>query len=140
MCSDSLHRVVAVRLPPLRVIVADDERDTVATLMVLLQHEGHEVRAVYKGSEVLRTVLAFDPDAVLLDIGLPEVSGHEVARKIRECRGSERPLLVGMSGRYKHRADRVLAEINGFNHYLIKPYRPEALIKLLAALKSVASA
>jgi DNA-binding response OmpR family regulator len=117
------------------VIVADDERDTVATLMVLLQQEGHEVRAVYKGSEVLRSVLAFDPDAVLLDIGLPELSGHEVARKIRECRGSERPLLVGMSGRYKHRADKLLAEINGFNHYLIKPYRPDAVLKLLAALK-----
>jgi CheY-like chemotaxis protein len=66
----------------LRILVADDERDTVETLRLVLQDEGHEVHAVHRGPEVLRAVLDLDPDAVLLDIGLPELSGHEVARKI----------------------------------------------------------
>ena len=117
---------------PLRIIVADDERDTVATLVLLLQDNGHDVREVHRGSQVLSAVLDFDPDAVLLDIGLPELSGHEVARKIRECCGNKRPLLIGISGRYKHAADKVLAEINGINHYLVKPYDPNSLIGLLA--------
>lgn len=96
---------------PLRIIVAEDERDT---------------------------VLEFDPDAVLLDMGLPELSGYEVARKIRECCGNKRPLLIGMSGRYKQDADRTLAEVNGVNHYLIKPCRPDSVIALLAPLKKAA--
>jgi DNA-binding response OmpR family regulator len=120
---------------PLRILVADDERDTVSTLTLILQDEGHEVHAVHRGPEVLRAVLALDPDAVLLDIGLPELSGHEVARKIRECCGEERPLLIGISGRYKRGADKVLAHLNGINHYLVKPFDPNAILAFLSALK-----
>jgi DNA-binding response OmpR family regulator len=119
----------------LRVIVADDDRDLVSTLVALLREEGHDVRPVYRGSDVLREVLEFDPDAVLLDIGLPEVPGHVVARKIRECCGQKRPLLIGISGRYKLPADRAYAEANGMNHYLLKPCDPNSLIALLEPLK-----
>ncbi len=120
---------------PLRILVADDERDTVNTLTLILQDEGHEVHAVHRGPEVLRAVLALDPDAVLLDIGLPELSGHEVARKIRECCGEERPMLIGISGRYKRGADKSLAHLNGMNHYLVKPFDPSAILAFLSALK-----
>jgi DNA-binding response OmpR family regulator len=120
---------------PLRILVADDERDTVSTLTLILQDEGHEVHAVHRGPEVLRAVLHLDPDAVLLDIGLPELSGHEVARKIRECCGEARPMLIGISGRYKRGADKSLAHLNGMNHYLVKPFDPNAIIACLAALK-----
>jgi DNA-binding response OmpR family regulator len=120
---------------PLRILVADDERDTVSTLTLILQDEGHEVHAVHRGPEVLQAVLALDPDAVLLDIGLPELSGHEVARKIRECCGEERPLLIGISGRYKRGADKVLAHLNGINHYLVKPFDPNAILAFLSAWK-----
>jgi DNA-binding response OmpR family regulator len=119
---------------PLRIIVVDDARDVADTLVLLLQDEGHEVRSAYRGAEVLRAVLEFDPDAVVLDMALPDISGYEVARKIRECCGSKRPLLIGMSGRYKQNADRTLAEINGINHYLVKPCDPRAVIALLAPL------
>ena len=121
--------------PPLRILVADDERDTVSTLTLILQDEGHEVHAVHRGPEVLRAVLALDPDAVLLDIGLPELSGHEVARKIRECCGETRPMLIGISGRYKRGADKSLAHLNGMNHYLVKPFDPNAILAFLSALK-----
>ena len=120
---------------PLRILVADDEHDTVNTLTLILQDEGHEVHAVHRGPEVLRAVLALDPDAVLLDIGLPELSGHEVARKIRECCGEARPMLIGISGRYKRGADKSLAHLNGMNHYLVKPFDPNAILAFLSALK-----
>ena len=56
---------------PLRILIADDERDIVLTLMMLLRDEGHEVRGVYTGRQVLDAVRGFDPDVVLLDIALP---------------------------------------------------------------------
>jgi DNA-binding response OmpR family regulator len=127
--------VTAAARAPLRILVADDEHDTVNTLTLILQDEGHEVHAVHRGPEVLRAVLTLDPDAVLLDIGLPELSGHEVARKIRECCGEARPMLIGISGRYKRGADKALAHLNGINHYLVKPADPSSILAYLAPLK-----
>jgi DNA-binding response OmpR family regulator len=120
---------------PLRIVVADDDRDSVLTLVMLLREEGHEVRGVYSGRQVMGQVIDFDPDAVLLDIAMPELSGWEVARTIRARRGAERPLLIGISGEYKQGADKVLAQILGFNHYLVKPYAPAELLALLAPLR-----
>ena len=71
-------------------------------------------------------------------IRLPELSGHDVARKIRECCGTKRPLLIGISGRYKQHADKTLARLNGMNHYLMKPYDTSALLALLEPLTSAA--
>lgn len=116
---------------PLRILIAEDDRDTVATLMMLLREEGHEVRSVHSGRLVMGVVLDFDPDAVILDIHLPDLSGWEVARTIRARRGLGRPLLIGVSGEYKQGADRILSEILGFDHYLIKPYDPNDLLTLL---------
>jgi DNA-binding response OmpR family regulator len=61
-----------------------------------------------------------------------------VARKIRECCGTKRPLLIGISGRYKQHADKTLARLNGMNHYLMKPYDTSALLALLEPLTSAA--
>lgn len=119
----------------LRVLVADDDRDSVLTLMMLLREEGHEVRGVYSSRQVMGHVIDFDPDAVLLDIAMPELSGWEVARTIRARRGADRPLLIGISGEYKQGADRVLAQIMGFQHYLVKPYAPADLLSLLDPLR-----
>jgi DNA-binding response OmpR family regulator len=115
-----------------RVLVADDNRDAVLTLMALLDGEGHQVRGVLQGSEVLSAVRDFDPDAVLLDIKMPGVSGYEVARKIRSKYGKARPRLIAISGHYKQGSDRVLAEIVGFDDHVAKPYDPRALLALLA--------
>ncbi len=127
---DSIGRGSAQRA--LRVLVADDDRDSVLTLMMLLRDEGHEVRGVYSGRQVMGHVLDFDPDVVLLDIAMPELSGWEVARTIRARRGADRPVLIGISGEYKQGSDKVLAQILGFNHYLVKPYAPAELLALLA--------
>ena len=118
----------------LRLVVADDDLDTVLTLMMLLRDEGHEVRGVHSAAEVLKLVNAFHPDAVLLDIGMPNLSGWELARRIRE-RLARRPMLIAISGQYKEGADKILAQIVGFDHYVVKPYDPAALLRLLAPLK-----
>ncbi len=115
----------------LRVLVVDDERDTVLTLMELLRDQGHETRGLYKSREVMAAMKAFDPDVVLVDIAMPEMSGWEVAREIRRHYGESRPLLIAISGLYKQSADQVLGKLAGFNHYIAKPYDPAVLLRLL---------
>lgn len=115
----------------MRVLIADDDRDSVLTLMLLLHQEGHGVRGVYSGREVLKAVREFDPDVVLLDIGLPFLSGWELARTIRE-RLESRATLIAISGKYKQSSDRILSKMVGFDHYLAKPYEPQALMALIA--------
>ncbi len=83
----------------LRILVADDERDTVATLKVLLNDEGHDVVGLTRGSEVMAAVAEFAPDAVLLDIAMPDRNGYEIAKEIRRRYGELRPLLIAISGR-----------------------------------------
>ncbi|HET7672705.1 MAG TPA: response regulator [Burkholderiales bacterium] len=117
----------------LRVLVADDERDQVATLALLLADEGHQVREVYRGSEVLRMVRDFDPDVALIDIGMPGMTGYDVAREIRQIYGKERPLLVAVTG-WKKSADKILATLAGFDHHLAKPFAPAQLFELIEPL------
>jgi DNA-binding response OmpR family regulator len=115
----------------LRVLVVDDERDSVDTLTLLLNDEGHEVRGLTRGKEVLGAVAEFNPDAVLLDIAMPDTSGYELAKEIRRRYGEVKPLLIAISGRYKQASDKMLGQIVGFDHYLTKPYDPGLLLSLL---------
>lgn len=118
----------------LRVLIADDDQDSVLMLMMLIRAEGHAVRGVYAGRKVMEAVVAFDPDVVLLDIQMPDLSGWEVARTLRQARGETRPLLIGISGEYKMGSDRILSQILGFDHYLVKPYDFSEVLRLLAPL------
>lgn len=115
----------------LRIVVADDDRDAVVTLAALLQNEGHEVREVYRGSEVLHMVRDFDPDVALIDIGMPGMTGYDVAREVRQVFGAKRPKLIAVTG-WKKASDRIAAQIAGFDHHLAKPFETEALLALLA--------
>ena len=117
----------------LRILVADDERDQAMTLALLLADEGHEVREVYRGSEVLRAVRDFDPDVALVDIGMPGMTGYDAAREIRQVLGGTRPLLVAVTG-WKQSSDRILARLAGFDHHLPKPFDPQALLALIEPL------
>src|SRR4051794_15957282 len=141
MQKDSPLRTVDAPAPRrrLRVLVADDERDQVATLALLLLDEGHQVREVYRGSEVLRMVRDFDPDVALIDIGMPGMTGYDVAREIRQVFGGARPLLVAITG-WKQSSDRILAQLAGFDHHLAKPFDPNALLALIAPLASKSAA
>jgi CheY-like chemotaxis protein len=117
----------------LRVLVADDDHDLVLSLTTLLRAEGHEVFGVHHGGDVVDIVAEFAPDALLLDIGMPKMSGFEIARALRERYGSARPVIVAISGR-KFPADRKIAEIVGFDHHFTKPFEPKELLATLSSL------
>ena len=119
----------------LRVIVADDNKDEVLTLVTVLLDEGHEVREVYRGDAVLRLIGEFKPDAVFLDIGMPGMSGYAVARELRQTFGERGPLLVAVTG-WKKTSERLLGQIVGFDHYVTKPYEIDELLGLLAPLSA----
>lgn len=121
---------------PLRVLLADDERDTVEALATLLQAEGHVVHSVYNGKDVLPAARLFRPDAIVLDVAMPEMSGYAVAQAIRQTfTDLRRPLLVAMSGVWKQYADRQVGQQVGFDHYLEKPANPALLLAILESLR-----
>ena len=117
----------------LRVLVVDDERDTVLMLQALLRSEGYETRGAASAGEMWKVIDAFDPDVVLLDIGLPDRSGYEVARRLRECFGEKRPKLIAVTG-WNKGSDKILAQIAGFDHHIGKPYDPNQLLALVASV------
>ena len=116
-----------------RILVADDDKDTVLSLTTLLRDQGYAVRGVHRGAEVLQEVFNFAPDVVLLDIGMPQMSGYDVARTLRERYGSARPALIAVTGRAGE-VDRQQARAAGFEHHVAKPYEPEKLLQLIGAI------
>ena len=116
---------------PLRILIADDDPDSVTTLKLLLNDEGHDVIGLSKGADVMRKIEEFKPEVVVLDIAMPDVSGYELAKEIRKRYGQITPLLIAITGRYKQASDRMLGQIVGFDHYLLKPYQPGELLALL---------
>jgi CheY-like chemotaxis protein len=122
----------------LRIIVADDEKDTVVTLEAILVDEGHSVFGVYQGSEAIAQARRHKPDALILDIDMPGISGYSVAREVREMFEPWPPLLIAISGKWVGQTDRMLADVAGFDHFLQKPCDPAALLKLLEPLDAPA--
>ena len=118
----------------LRVLIADDERDTVITLGILLRSEGFEVFQTTKGADVPSAVAEFKPDFVLLDIGMPDRTGYDLAEELRGRYGAACPALIAVTA-YRTPAEKALAKASGFHHHIGKPYNPVALIHLLSILK-----
>jgi two-component system, OmpR family, response regulator len=120
----------------LRILVVDDERDTVDSLSLILKNEGHVVHAVFSGKDVLSAVSLFRPDAIIMEIALPGMSGYAVAQVIRgSFTAIRRPLLIAVSGMWKETPDRMVAHQVGFDHHLSKPYAPEEVLRLLQPLR-----
>lgn len=117
---------------PLRVLVVDDNVDSVLSLALLLESSGHEVRTAYDGPTGLQTALDQRPDVVLLDIGLPGLNGYEVARRIRQEPTLLNVVLIALTG-YGHEVDRQFSQKAGFNHHLVKPTNFKKLQEILAS-------
>jgi signal transduction histidine kinase/ActR/RegA family two-component response regulator len=117
-----------------RLMVVDDNQDAAVSLAMLLRLQGHEVRVVHDGPSALEQAQAFDPAMVFLDIGMPGMDGHEVARKIRQQPGLENVVLAALTG-WGQKEDRRRTAEAGFDHHLVKPPEPEAVARLLAGLK-----
>lgn len=117
----------------LRILIVDDERDTVLTLTTLLQDEGHTVDGMYRAQDVLRMVQESKPDVVLIDIALPDGSGYAIAEDIRR-RGGRQPLLIAVTGVYNRPPHDRLSRIVGCDHFLTKPFEIGELLQLIEPL------
>ena len=115
-------------------MIADDDRDTVMTLGILLRSEGHEVWLAQRGAEVNDAVRQFKPRLVLLDIGMPDRSGYDVAQELTREYGAACPILIAVSG-HCNAADKEKAEISGFRQLVAKPYDPQGLVSLIGELE-----
>ncbi len=119
----------------LRLIICDDERDTVATLCEILRDEGDQVREAHAGAQAIREVRTAPPDAVIVDINMPGISGYEVAREVRRLYGEFAPVMIAISGKWTGQTDRMLSKMAGFEYFLEKPCDPQVLLGLLAPLR-----
>jgi signal transduction histidine kinase/DNA-binding response OmpR family regulator len=128
----------AARVPPAappprrRVLIVDDNTDAAHSLAMLMEIGGHETRLSYDGQSALTEAQKFQPEVVLLDIGLPGLDGLEVARRLRAMNLSPRPMLVALTG-YGQNDDVRRSQEAGFDHHLVKPTDPQTLMALLAS-------
>jgi PAS domain S-box-containing protein len=124
---------------PLRVLVVDDNVDAAATLSMLLEACGYEVMVENDSLRALALATKERPDAALLDIGLPEMDGNELARRLRADPGTRSALLVAVTG-YGQEQDRRAALEAGFDHHMVKPVDLDKLAALLAGAEASVSA
>ncbi|MYM22727.1 response regulator [Duganella sp. FT135W] len=117
----------------LRVLVVDDNVDAAHTLQLLLEAAGHRVVLAHNAMEALEVAQAKAPQLCLLDIGLPDISGNDLARGLRALPQTAQATLVAVTG-YGRREDRDLARAAGFDHYFVKPVDVDALLTLIAGL------
>ena len=114
-----------------RILVVDDNRDAAISLAMLLELSGNKTETAYDGLTGIDAGACFEPDIVLLDIGLPGINGYEVARRMRGEPWGKRVKLVAVTG-WGHPEDRERAIAAGFDAHLLKPVDHAALVKLLA--------
>ncbi len=116
-----------------RVLVVDDNVDAAQSLAMLLQLMGYDTSAVYSGRAALEIAATYKPHAVILDIGMPGMNGHEVAQRLRESTASKSLVLIALSG-FAQDDDRLRSMRTGFDAHLGKPVEPATLEALLARL------
>jgi CheY-like chemotaxis protein len=118
---------------PLRMLLVDDLADTRRIFGRLLEILGYQVGTARDGPSTLEAALEFRPDVVLLDIGLPGMNGYEVAQRMRQEPGLQKPVLIAVTG-YGQESDRQRSREAGFDHHLVKPPDIDALRQLFAAI------
>lgn len=126
--------MASTSVPGRRVLIVDDNSDTGGVFTEIIRGLGHEVAYATDGAAALELACEFRPEVALLDIGLPEMSGYELARRLRELPGLETLFLVALTG-YGREEDRRAAQDAGFNLHLVKPIDAERLQSLLATLR-----
>jgi CheY-like chemotaxis protein len=110
----------------LRLLVVDDNADGAASTALLLELQGHTLRIAHSGLEAIAAVPEFQPQVVILDISLPDISGYEVARRLRASLAQATPRLIALTG-WGSEDDRRRARAAGFDAHLVKPVDPEEL-------------
>lgn len=120
----------------LRVLVAEDNPDCAGSLAMLLRIEGHQVEIARDGPTALESAQTHRPDVLVLDLGLPRLSGYEVAQEVNKQRWEKRPLIIAVTG-YGQEADRRHAVESGIDLHFTKPTRPEQLLALLKRFQGI---
>jgi CheY-like chemotaxis protein len=118
--------------PPdsLRVMIVDDNRDAANTLAEVLRFYGHTVEALYSGADAVQSARRSAPDAILLDLAMPDKDGYQTARELRGLDSTATTFLVALSG-YGQPRDRERSAESGFDAHLVKPVDIEQLVALL---------
>jgi CheY-like chemotaxis protein len=130
---------VAPAVPRRRILIVDDNTDVARSLAMLLELDDHEVDAVQSSQQALERAPIFRPDVVLLDIGLPDLDGYELAPRLRALPGMQHLRLVALTG-YGQAEDRRRGQAAGFDAHLVKPVDVATLQRTLGRLGREASA
>jgi CheY-like chemotaxis protein len=131
--ADTMAGAMTADGPRLRILVVDDNEDAAESLAMMLTLEGHQLRTAHAAQIALAQLPTFAPHIALLDIGLPDMTGYELARQMRIAAGDSLR-LIAVSG-YGQPEDRARSQSVGFNAHLVKPVRIEDLLSLLASEK-----
>ncbi len=123
----------------LHILVVEDNADGALSLAMLLRMYGHVVETVANGPAALESVRTHEPDVVLLDIGLPGMSGYEVARRLIGPRPRKTPLVIAVTG-FGQAEDRRRCAESGIDMHLLKPVEPEYLQAVLARFQKMLGA
>ena len=121
---------------PRRVLVVDDNRDSAHSLAMLLELAGHDVRTAHDGLEAVDAAAAFQPNLILLDIGMPRLNGYEAARRIREQQRESPVFLIALTG-WGQEADQKRSHEAGFDAHLVKPADLDTLVSLMRKLPTM---
>jgi CheY-like chemotaxis protein/two-component sensor histidine kinase len=119
----------------LRVLVADDNEDAAATLAMVLEMKGHQVRTAHDGVEAVQIAERFKPEVAVLDIGMPRLDGYEVCKRLRAQPHGRDMLIVALTG-WGQTEDKQRSGNAGFDHHLVKPANVGALEELLSSRES----
>ncbi|MEO7057037.1 MAG: PAS domain S-box protein [Caldimonas sp.] len=118
----------------LRILVVEDNDDSAEAMLMLLELTGHEPHVARNGTEALALAESLRPQAVLLDIGLPDMNGYEVCRRLRELPWSERPIVIAVTG-WAQEQDSARSRRAGFDGHLVKPVGLDELAAALATAR-----
>lgn len=130
--------IVPAIIPKRRVLIVDDHQDSADTLQLLIEAIGHDAEAVHDGGSALRRAAEYAPDLILLDLGLPDIDGLEVARILRLRPGGDALRIVALTG-WGQPADRERTRSAGFDMHFVKPLSRDALETLVATLAELPS-
>jgi PAS domain S-box-containing protein len=123
--------VIRPRVPPRRVLIVDDNLDTAESLAMLLRLRGHEIATAHDGVTAVEEAQRFEPDVVLLDVGLPRMNGYDVMRRVRATPVGARAMLIAMTG-YGQEIEACELGDGGFDVHLVKPAEPDHVLRLVA--------
>ena len=120
-----------------RILIVDDNRDAATSLAMLLELTGSKTETAYDGPEAIAAAARFQPEVVLLDIGLPGMDGYQVAQRLRAEPWGKSVVLVAVTG-WGQDDDHARSKEAGFDAHLVKPVDLDRLLALLAETKPVA--